>query len=104
MLYRMRVNGLKLHWGRFRLGIGKNASLKTVFKPWHRGLGAVVESLSLGVFKRHMHDTLGYSLGLNISGAELMDGLEDLRGIFPTSMIVCYTNSAGVSCSDFRHS
>lgn len=38
------------------------------------------------------------------SGAELMDGLEDLRGIFPTFMIVCHTSSAGVSCSGFRHS
>ena len=46
----MRDNGLKLHQGRFRLGIRKNFFSGEV-RLWHRLTGEVVESLSLEVFK-----------------------------------------------------
>ena len=47
----MRSNGLKLHQGKFRLGIRTNFFSKRVAVYWHRLPREVVESLSLEVLK-----------------------------------------------------
>ena len=59
---RNRGNGLKLHQGRFRLGIRKNFFTKRVVKCWNRLPGKVVEPPSLEVLKKcvymALHDTV----------------------------------------------
>lgn len=60
----MRGRVLKLHQGRFRLGIGKNSFMERVVRRWKRLAREMVESPSLEMFKI----TWMWHLGTRISG------------------------------------
>jgi len=68
---RMRGNGLKLCWGRFRFDTRKNFFTKKVVKHWSSLPRAVVESPSLELFKRFVDRCDGVGHGLVVQLAVL---------------------------------
>ena len=76
----MRGNGLKLHQGRFRLGIRRTFSEKEV-RQWHRLPREVVQSLSLEVFQNRV-DVALRAMVSGQGGGRLVAGLDDLRDLF----------------------
>ena len=65
---RTRGNSLKLHQGRFSLSFRKDIFTKVVLKRWLRLPREVVESPSLGVFKRRVDVAYGLVVGLAVLG------------------------------------
>jgi len=75
----MRGHGLKLCQGSFRLGIKKNFSERVV-RQWHRLPRAVMQSLSMEVFKKN-GDVALRDMVSGHGGDGLMHGQDDLRGL-----------------------
>ena len=58
----MQENGLKLHQGKFRLGIRKKLFPELGFKHWNNTPQGVVVAPSLSVFKKHLDNALRYTV------------------------------------------
>lgn len=86
----MRGNRLKLHQGKSISDIRKNVFTGNVFQPGHKLPRAVMESPSLEGLKRFKEvQCLGMWGSGSLGSVELVDGLDDPRGLFPNySMIV----------------
>lgn len=80
---RITGNGHKLCQGRFRLDIRKFFFPDGAMKHWNKLPKEVVNSLCLGVVKKHMgmapEDIFSGEYG---SGNRLTAGFDDLRGLF----------------------